>query len=355
MTTPYEALLLLSFGGPECREDVLPFLEHVLRGKPVPRERMLEVAEHYYHFGGVSPINDQCRQLLAALSTELRTAGRHLPLYWGNRNWHPFLADTVRQMAQDGVRRALAFVPSAYSSYSGCRQYREDIERARAAVGVTAPTIDKLRPFFNHPRLIAAFTARVREALTRIPTARSVSTLLLFTAHSIPTAMANGCDYERQLRETMALIRQQVGPLAAELAFQSRSGPPSQPWLEPDVLDCLRTFHAAGRYTDVVIVPVGFMSDHMEVLYDLDYEAGQLCRDLGLHLVRAGTPGTHPEFVAMVRELIEERVEGTSPHCVGSLGPRPHVCPVDCCPAGRPAGMGQSSQGRDEGRATSDE
>lgn len=335
MNTNYDGLLLLSFGGPERREDVLPFLEHVLRGKPVPRARLLEVAEHYYHFGGVSPINDQCRQLLAALDAELRGAGRELPLYWGNRNWHPFVTDTVRQMAQDGVRRALAFVPSAYSSYASCRQYLDDLEQARAAVGAGAPVIDKVRPFFNHPRLIAAFAARVQEALGQVPEAERQSTLLLFTAHSIPISMAQGCDYERQLRETMALVREQVGPLAAELVFQSRSGPPTQPWLEPDVLDHLRAVHAVGRHPAVVLVPIGFMSDHMEVCYDLDYEAVQLGRELGLRMVRAGTPGIHPEFVTMIRELIDERIALAPPSYSGSVEPCPHVCPADCCPSGR--------------------
>lgn len=338
MRTDYDGLILVSFGGPERREDVLPFLAHVLQGKPASPGRLQEVAEHYYHFGGVSPLNDQCRQLLAALAAELRAAGRHLPLYWGNRHWHPFLTDTVRQMARDGVRRALAFVPSAYSSYVGCRQYREDIERARAAVGAAAPAIDKVRPFFNHPRFIAAFAARVREALAQVPTARHASTLLLFTAHSIPTSMAQGCDYERQLRETMALVRRHVGPLAAELAFQSRSGPASQPWLEPDLLDHLRAVRGSGQYSDVVLVPVGFLSDHMEVCYDLDRQAAQLGRDLGLHVVRAGTPGVHPEFVTMVAELIDERVAHAPPRYVGSSEPCPHLCPADCCPPGRAAG-----------------
>jgi ferrochelatase len=240
--------------------------------------------------------------------------------------------DTLRQMAGDGVRRALAFVTSAYSSYSSCRQYLEDIERARQDVGPEAPAVDKLRPFFNHPCLIEAIADRVKQALDRVPTERHRTTQLVYTAHSIPLSMAGGCDYEQQLRETSQLVTDTVGAYAANLVYQSRSGPPSQPWLEPDVCDYLRQLHARGDVTDVVLVPIGFMSDHMEVLYDLDYEARQTCETLGLNMVRAGTPGTHPKFVTLVRELILERTTGAEKRSLGKLGPRPDVCPVDCCP-----------------------
>jgi ferrochelatase len=331
MRESYDALLLVSFGGPEGRADVLPFLENVLRGKNVPRARMLEVAEHYYRFDGVSPINQQNRELIAALAAELTKLGPNLPIYWGNRNWHPLLTDTLRRMAGDGVRRALALVTSAYSSYSSCRQYREDIDRACAALGPTAPAVDKIRPYFNHPGLIETFVARVREALSAVPPARHATTRLVFTAHSIPSAMAATCEYERQLGEVVRLVTQTVGGFPAALVYQSRSGPPSQPWLAPDIGDHLREVHAGGETTDVVVVPIGFMSDHMEVVYDLDCEARELCESLGLHMVRARTPGTHPRYLAALRELIRERTDDAERQAVGQLGPWPHACPTDCC------------------------
>ena len=206
----YDAILVASFGGPESPEDVMPFLENVLRGKNVPRERMLEVAEHCYHFGGKSPINDQNRQLIAAIEAELDQHGPGLSIYWGNRNWHPMLTDTLRKMKADGVRRALAFVTSAYSSYSGCRQYREDIARAQELAGEGAPIVDKIRAFHNHPGFVEAVADRVRESLESIPQERREAAHLIYTAHSIPTAMAQGCDYEKQLKETGRLGAQRM-------------------------------------------------------------------------------------------------------------------------------------------------
>lgn len=341
MTDPYDALLLLSFGGPECRADVIPFLENVLRGKNVPRERMLEVAEHYYHFDGVSPINQQNRELLEAMRQDFAAHGLGLPIYWGNRNWSPYLVDTLRQMGQDGVRQALVIVTSAFSSYSGCRQYREDLLRGSAEVGEIAPQLSKIRPFFNHPGLIETWTERVRDALGKVPSERRGSTQLVFTAHSIPLAMAAGCEYERQLHELCRLVTRQVGHDRTSLAYQSRSGPPTQPWLEPDILVHLRQLRDATDVTDVVIVPIGFMSDHMEVLYDLDFEARQCCDQLGLHMIRAATPGVHPRFIAMIRELIDERIQGAEPLGCGELPPCPHACPETCCPSGRPAAPGR--------------
>ncbi|MGE0755861.1 MAG: ferrochelatase [Pirellulaceae bacterium] len=332
----YDALVLLSFGGPESRDDVIPFLENVLRGRNVPRERMLEVAEHYYHFGGVSPINAQCRQLLGAIQAELAEHAISLPVYWGNRNWHPFLSDTLQQMRADGIRSALGFATAGYSSYSSCRQYLDDIERARAVVGEGAPEISKLRPFFNHPGFIATMVDQSRRALARVPQERHGSTEIVYTAHSIPLSMARSCDYEQQLQEVARLVQAELGKLPHRLVYQSRSGPPSQPWLEPDVGDYLRQLAAAGRTTDVVIVPIGFTSDHMEVLYDLDTEAQQICADLGLKMVRAGTAGTHPRFVGMIRELVQERLLRLPPSFVGTLGPRPEPCVANCCPSGRP-------------------
>jgi ferrochelatase len=328
----YDAILVTSFGGPERPDDVMPFLENVLRDKNVPRERMLEVAEHYYHFGGKSPINDQNRQLIAALDAELAQHGPRLPIYWGNRNWHPMLADTLRQMKADGVSRALAFVTSAYSSYSSCRQYREDIARAQEAAGEGAPVVDKIRVFHNHPGFVEAVADRVKQALAKISEDGRDAAHLIYTAHSIPLAMARGCDYEKQLKETGRLVAEELGHKEWRLVYQSRSGPASQPWLEPDILDCLREVKARGGSPDVVIAPIGFVSDHMEILFDLDTQARELCAEFGLRMVRAQTVGTHPRFIRMIRELICERMDQGQPRlALGALGPRPDVCAADCC------------------------
>jgi ferrochelatase len=326
----YDAFLLVSFGGPERREDVMPFLENVLRGRHVPRERMLEVAEHYYHFGGVSPINAQNRALLTAVEQEFQAAGLRLPVYSGNRNWNPFLPDTLAQMRADGVQRAIAFFTSAFSSYSGCRQYRENIAAAQAAVGPAAPQIDKLRVFYNHPGFIEPMIERTREALDQVPADSRSRVPLLFTAHSIPLAMAQNCDYEKQFRESSRLVAEALGHANWRLVYQSRSGPPSQPWLGPDIGDALAEL--AGATSHVVVVPIGFISDHMEVLYDLDEEAHQKASALGMTLVRAKTVGTHPRFVQMIRELVEERLTD-NPHrlALGAYGPSHDICPDDCC------------------------
>jgi protoporphyrin/coproporphyrin ferrochelatase len=333
-TTPYDALLIVGFGGPERREDVMPFLENVTRGRNVPRGRLLEVAEHYDHFGGVSPINAQVRALIAALGPELHRRGLDLPIYWGNRNWHPMLADALKQMAGDGIRRGLAIVLAAYSSYSSCRQYREDIERAREAAGERAPRVDKVRAFYNHPDFIAANADRVRDALAAIPAERRDSAHLAFTAHSIPAAMAANSRYVEQLAETGRLVAEAVGvgPGRWRLVYQSRSGRPTDPWLGPDIVDHLRELKGRG-VADVVVDPIGFLSDHVEVLYDLDDEARRACEAIGLSMVRAGTVGTHPRFVAMLGELVEERVRGTPERrALGRYGPVHDACPDDCCP-----------------------
>lgn len=331
MTQNYDALLLVSFGGPEGMDDVMPFLENVLRGRNVPRERMLGVAKHYQVFGGVSPINNQNRSLIAALEQELKINGPPLPIYFGNRNWHPMLADTIGAMSLDGIKNALAFVTSAYSSYSSCRQYLEDIERARVLVGPDAPRVEKLRPFYNHPGFIEANVANVRAALEQIPEARRFQTQIVFTAHSIPESMAGNCDYEAQLQETSRLVSASLAVNDWRLVFQSRSGSPSQPWLGPDVCDQLRTLQAEGA-SDVVVAPIGFVSDHMEIIYDLDTEARALSREIGLNMIRAATAGTHPAFVKMIRELILERLDATTPRrSLGSHGPRGNVCQPGCC------------------------
>ncbi|MGH9720803.1 MAG: ferrochelatase [Bryobacteraceae bacterium] len=318
----FDAVLVLSFGGPDQPGDVIPFLENVLRGRNVPPERLLEVAAHYYHFGGRSPINDQNRALIRAIEAEMASRGPQLPIYWGNRNWHPLLADTLRQMRQDGVREALCLVTSAFTSYSGCRQYREDIERARAEVGPDSPVIEKLRAFHNQPGFIEAMAERCREALRELSGAPSA---FVFTAHSIPMAMARSSRYEEQLREACARVASAVGRPDWRLVYQSRSGPLPQPWLEPDIGAYLREIHDGGEGPrEVVVVPIGFISDHMEVVYDLDYEAKNLAKELGMNLIRAGTAGVHPNFVKMLRDLIAARVSGADPG---------DFCPPDCCVA----------------------
>jgi protoporphyrin/coproporphyrin ferrochelatase len=334
MADLYDAILIVSFGGPEGMDDVLPFLENVLRGRNVPRERMLQVAHHYELFEGVSPINEQNRKLIAALKLELEANGPSLPIYWGNRNWRPLLADTLRQMTDDGIRNALAFVTSAYSSYSSCRQYLEDVARAREAVGGTAPGVDKIRAFYNHPGFIEANSENLRSALDQVPAARRSTAEIAFTAHSIPRAMADSCAYEAQLIETARLVAESAQHDRWQLVFQSRSGPPSQPWLEPDILDHLKALKASGA-TDVVIAPIGFVSDHMEIVYDLDTEARQLCAQLELNMVRAKTAGTHPAFVKMIRQLILERIESDRlRRFVGEGQPLPEACAEGCCPKG---------------------
>ena len=329
----YDAILVLSFGGPEKHDDVIPFLENVLRGKNVPRERMLEVAEHYYHFDGRSPINDQNRALIAALEQELGRSGPRLPVYWGNRNWEPYLTDTLRRMADDGVKQALAFVTSAYSSYSGCRQYREDVMRAREQVGEQAPEVHKLRAFFNHPGFVETMIDNTRAAIAAIPEERRDEADIVFTAHSVPLSMSTSSKYVAQLEEAARLVAAGVNRNEARLVWQSRSGPPTQPWLEPDILDYLRELKDAGATQDAVIVPIGFISDHMEVLYDLDTEAAGLCADIGLNMVRAATVGHAPRFIRMIVELIRERVDDGPRLSLGALGPSHDFCPTDCCPA----------------------
>ncbi len=331
----YDAVLLVSHGGPECPEEVMPFLENVVRGKAVPRDRLQEVARHYELLGGVSPMGAQLRALLAALLDELNAHGPALPAYWGNRHWHPMLGDTLRQMADDGVGRALAFVTSAFGSYPGCRQYLEAIERARQEVGLNAPEIDKLRLFYNHPGFVESTGERVETAFEEVPAERRSAARLIYTAHSIPLAMAEKCAYEEQLREACRLVSERVGRSGWQLAYQSRSGPPSQPWLGPDIRDHLREISHGGTAADVVIAPIGFVCEHMEIAYDLDVEVAALCNELGINMARTAVVGCHPRFVRMIRELIVERVEEnpTRP-ALGSHGPSHDVCPPECCPPG---------------------
>jgi protoporphyrin/coproporphyrin ferrochelatase len=361
MMPDYDAFLLVSFGGPERPDDVIPFLENVTRGRRIPAERLAQVAEHYYAAGGVSPINQQCRDLIGAVGKDFAAAGLDLPVYWGNRNWHPLLADTVAEMAADGIKRALAFVTSAYGSYSSCRQYLEDIEQARAEVGTGAPVIDKIRHYFNHPGFVEPFAAATLAALGRLPAGVRDGAHLVFTAHSIPEAMAAASGppddrptavprspqdgrYVTQLTEAARLVAERTGGHPWRLVYQSRSGPPAQPWLGPDVCDHLATLAGDGAPA-AVIVPIGFVSDHMEVRHDLDLEASQAAARLGLPVERAATPGTDPRFVNMITELVLERLDGGATEtreALGLLGPGCDTCPAGCCarpaPARPPAG-----------------
>lgn len=328
---PYDAFLLVSFGGPEGPDDVMPFLENVLRGKNVPRERMLEVAEHYKNFGGVSPINEQNRQLLTAIESEFAANGVQLPVYWGNRNWTPYFAETLRKMRDDGCKRALAFFTSMFSCYSGCRQYRENIIAAQEEVGDGAPLIEKVRMGFNHPLFIATMADAVTESVASLGVA-SAEVDVMFTAHSIPMSMADHCDYEKQLIEASRLVADAAGTPNWRLVYQSRSGPPQQPWLEPDVCDAIVEADEAHKLTSLVIAPIGFVSDHMEVLFDLDEEAAGICRQRGIAIARAATAGTSEKFVQMIRKLVEERISGADAReALGNLGAWHDVCPVDCC------------------------
>lgn len=357
---PYDALLLLSFGGPEGPDDVVPFLENVTKGRGIPRERLEEVGQHYFLFGGVSPINAQNRELLQALRKDFAEHGLDLPVYWGNRNWAPYLTDTLREMAQDGRRRILTLATSAYASYSGCRQYRENLAESLAALeaeGVLPPRVDKLRHYFNHPGFIEPMIDGVLDALERLPADVRDGAHLAFTTHSIPTTAADtsgpvefhadGGAYVAEhldvARVIVEAVRERTGaarPRPWKLVYQSRSGPPQVPWLEPDICDHLEELH--GRDVPAaVMVPIGFVSDHMEVLYDLDTEATAKAAELGLPVTRSATVGADPRFAAAVRDLVRERAEaerGERPErcALGTLGPSHDVCPADCCPARNP-------------------
>jgi protoporphyrin/coproporphyrin ferrochelatase len=343
--TPYDALLLVSFGGPEKPDDVVPFLENVTKGRGIPRERLAEVGEHYFRFGGRSPINDQNRELLAAIREDLAGNGIELPVYWGNRNWDPYLTDVVAQMKADGVRRAACLVTSAYSSYSGCRQYRENLADAVTAVE-GAPRLDRLRHYFNHPGFVESMVDATLTALSELGESVREGAHLVFVTHSIPVAMNEssgplGAAYVSQhlsvAEEIVERVRMETGRRHRhELVYCSRSGGPHVPWLEPDVNDHLHQLAERGRPA-VVLVPIGFISDHMEVIYDLDTEAAATAEKLGLQLVRAATAGIDPRFVSMVRDLLLERAavergeevvraaEGSQPACWD-------LCPAGCCP-----------------------
>ena len=356
---PYQALLVVSFGGPDRPADVLPFLENVTRGRGISRERLIEVAGHYLARGGRSPINDQNRALVTALQHELEQAGLSLPVYWGNRNWHPYLAEELTRMRDDGVRRAVVFLTSAYSSYSGCRQYREDLAAAVAAVGPAAPTLDRLRHCFDHPGFVRANADSVAGALGDLPRGVAETARLVFVTHSIPVAMAEssgpgGAAYVAQHRAVAAAVAADIERRTGvrhgfDLAYCSRSGAPREPWLEPDVNDHLKAL--APEVDGVVLAPIGFVSDHMEVAFDLDTEALGTARELDLPAARAATAGTHPAFVAAVIDILLERAaiergEPVGRASIGSPGPSHDVCPANCCPnprGPRPALCGMSA------------
>jgi protoporphyrin/coproporphyrin ferrochelatase len=326
MNEKYDALLVVSFGGPEGPDDVMPFLENVLRGRSVPRERMELVAKQYEQFGGVSPQNEHNRNLIKALTEKLEESGPPLKIFWGNRNWHPYVSDAFVAMRDAGVKRALAFVTSAFSSYSGCCQYLEDIQRAQQELS-EAPRVDTLRAFFNHPLFVAANAERLRSAIEK--SGRDTGTVA-FTAHSLPLSMAQDCSYQEQLHETSRLVAEAVGVTDWRLAFQSRSGPPTQPWLEPDIRDHLRQLASSG-IDEVFVSPVGFLCDHMEVIYDLDVQAQETARDLGLLMIRVPTVGTHPLFIDMIQELILEKTDGLPARAIGKFAPLPDRCKPGCC------------------------
>ena len=331
---PFDALLLVSFGGPERPEDVVPFLENVTSGRGIPRERLEEVGQHYYLFGGKSPINELNLELLDALRKDFAANGLDLPIYWGNRNWDPYLHDATRQMAADGIRRPLCFITSAYSSYSGCRQYREDLFDAGNGLDMK---LSRLRHYFNHPGFIDPFVEATQEALAEAP----AGTRVIFVTHSIPDSMnaASGGPgreaYVRQHEQVATLVAEAAGVDEWSLAYCSRTGSPHLPWLEPDINHHLRELHEAA-VESVVVVPIGFVSDHMEVIYDLDTEATATAKELGMRFDRVDTPGSHPAFVAMVRELVLERAavergEQVERSVLGTMGPSHDICPADCC------------------------
>lgn len=359
---PFDGVLLLSFGGPEAPEEVVPFLENVTRGRGIPRERLVEVGSHYFGFGGRSPINDQNRALLAALGEELASRGVDVPVTWGNRNWRPFLVDALRNLHEQGCRRVAVILTSAFSSYSGCRQYREDLARALDVLAGEGRTlhVEKIRHYFNHPALVETTVEAVGRAAASLTEADRSAWRLVFVTHSLPVAMdatsgPEGHAYTRQHRDLAALVSDGVlaasphlPPTGWDLVFCSRSGPPGQPWLEPDVNDHLRELADAGC-TGVVLAPIGFVSDHMEVAFDLDTQARETAEEIGLALRRADTPGTDPRFVAALVDLLEEvaaqaRGEQPQPVAVGGFGPTWSRCPAACCPhprAPRPAACGQ--------------
>lgn len=345
----YDALLVVSFGGPEGPDDVMPFLDNVFRGlRGVTDETKQKIAARYQDFGGVSPINGHTREFIAALSALLDAEGPAVPVYWGNRNWHPLLPDTIQQMAKDGIKRAAAYVTSTFSSYSGCRKYREDLYEAVQDVD-DAPVIDKLRVGFNHPGFIEAVAARVTDALGQLSGNRRKAARVIFTAHSLPESMAANAPYVAQLEDSCASVASALELDDWRLVYQSNNARyGGEPWLGPDISDALEEEAAAGR-EDAVVMPIGFVCDHMEVVLDLDVDAAKRAEAAGINLIRAGTVGSHPAYVGMVRDLLVERIEAREERAtVGSLPPKDDLCPADCCLSGRPGPAKPSLSGANQ-------
>lgn len=348
---PFDALLVLSFGGPEGEDDVLPFLENVTRGRGIPRERLKEVGEHYYNFGGVSPLNRLNREIIEHLQAELASRGHDLPVYFGNRNWHPMAEDTAEQMTRDGVKNALVFATSAWAGYSACLQYHEDIRRIRhhlTQAGLPAIDFTKLRQFYDHPLFIETMAEHVKQAYAKVPDGRRDNAKLVFTAHSVPSAAdqaAGGPEspklYSRQVAEASRLVAEAVGVSDWDLAWQSRSGNPATPWLEPDIVDHVTALHETAGVDAVVCVPIGFISDHMEVIWDLDTELIDAAEELGVHVERVATAGHRPEFSRMVVDIIDELIADEEPARLGSLTlsgctRNGQPCAPGCCQISRP-------------------
>jgi len=363
VTGACDAFLLVSFGGPEAPGDVMPFLENVTRGRGVPRERLEEVSRHYLALDGVSPINDQNRALAAAVRAEFAARTIDLPVYWGNRNWDPYLTPELERIHADGHRRILAFVTSAYSSYSGCRQYREDLARSLEEAGLAGKlVVDMVRRYFDHPGFVTPFAEGLAAALAQLADEgfEPADVRVLFTTHSIPTRMAEASGPPGRFDANGAYVAQHLAAIecvlddvrgrgiaapASSLVYQSRSGSPHVPWLEPDVNDALRDARAGGMRASVV-VPIGFISDHVEVIWDLDHEARETCDELGVRMVRVATPGTHPAFVTAIADLVEERRADAPALAASPLGPWPAVCATGCCANPRgdlPAVAGEDS------------
>jgi ferrochelatase len=365
--TAYDAFLLVSFGGPERPDEVMPFLENVTRGRGIPRARLEAVSHHYLALGGASPINDQNRALIRALRAEFGARDIDLPIYWGNRNWDPYLTPELERIHADGHRRVLAFATSAYSSYSGCRQYREDLARSLDEAGLDGRlAIDKVRHYFDHPGFVGPFADGLAAALVELAAAgfEPRDTRALFTTHSIPSAMAGASGppgrfgpygaYEAQHLAAIECVVDDVRRRGVEtptwsLVYQSRSGSPHVPWLEPDINDALRSAHAGGMRA-VVVVPIGFVSDHVEVVWDLDHEARETCAELGVRMVRVPTPGTHPAFISAIADLVQERRDGGPAAALSPLGPWPSVCAPGCC--ANPRGDLPTVAGEDSTTAT---
>tara|TARA_B100001250_G_scaffold72479_1_gene58919 strand:+ start:70594 stop:71676 length:1083 start_codon:yes stop_codon:yes gene_type:complete len=331
----YDALLVLSFGGPEGMDDVLPFLDNVLEGLNVPDRAKHAIAKRYHQFDGISPINEETRKFIAALKKDLLKNNIDLPVYWGNRNWHPMLKDTFEAMHDDGVKNVITFVTSTFSSYSGCRKYREDLYVANEDLG-NPFKVDKLRLGFNHPGFIEAVCSRTKDAIDKLGSFDEKETIIFFTAHSLPLSMSKHTKYVTQLKEASSLVANSLMVKNWDLIFQSNNASYGEPWLEPDIEDAIKNLSSRG-YKNLVIVPVGFVCDHMEVVLDLDIEAQSSAKESNINMVRAKTVGDHPAYISMVTSLVQERLSGDDIRpSLGSLGPSHNFCPPDCCLSGRP-------------------